>query len=80
MPDSIRLREYSRSGDTDGISRNSDGDPNLLGVNRNDDGRWLNAYNDTPLNRWNRDNAFAFAVPATHFISLPASCRESFVL
>lgn len=40
----------------------SDGDPNLLNVNRDNDGRWLNAYNDRPDNRWNRDNGFAFAV------------------
>ena len=40
----------------------SDGDPNLLDANRNGDGRWLNAYNDRPNNRWNRDNGFAFAV------------------
>ncbi len=40
----------------------SDGDPNLLGANRNDDGCWLNAYYDKPDNRWNRDNGFAFSV------------------
>ena len=34
----------------------------MLNANRNDDGRWLNAYNDRPDNRWNRDNGFAFAV------------------
>jgi len=34
----------------------------LLNANRNDDGRWLNAYNGRPDNRWNRDNGFAFAV------------------
>lgn len=43
----------------------SDGDPNLLYANRNDKGRWLNAYNDNPDNRWNDDNGFAFAVLAT---------------
>ncbi len=40
----------------------SDGDPNLLNVNRDDDGCWLNANYDRPGNRWNRDNGFAFAV------------------
>ena len=40
----------------------SDGNPNLLGANRNDDGRWLNAFWDNPDNTWNRDNGFAFAV------------------
>jgi|GEM_PF-1195315 len=62
MPDSIQPREHSRGGGTEDISRNSDGDPNLLGANRNDDGCWLNAYWDKPGNRWNRDNGFAFAV------------------
>ncbi len=40
----------------------ADGDPNLLSTNRNDDGSWLNAYNDRPDNKWNRANGFAFAV------------------
>jgi len=62
MPDSIQPREYSRGGGTDDISRNSDGDPNLLGTNRNGGGRWLNANFDEPGNRWNRDDGFAFAV------------------
>jgi len=42
------------------LCRFSDGDPNLLGVNRNDDGRWLNAYCDKPGNSWGRENGFAF--------------------
>jgi hypothetical protein len=62
MPDSIQSQEYSRGGGIGDISRNSDGDPNLLGANRNDDGVRLNAYWDKPGNRWNRDNGFAFAV------------------
>jgi hypothetical protein len=41
----------------------SDGDPNLLSLNRNDDGRWLNAYNGRPDNRWNRENGFVFLAP-----------------
>lgn len=62
MPDSIQPREYSGGGGTDDISRNSDGDPNLLGANRNGDGRWLNANFDDPGNRWNCGDGFAFAV------------------
>ena len=46
----------------DGVLHISDGNPNLLGANRNDDGRWLGAYWDNPDNRWNRENGFAFAV------------------
>ena len=53
----------------DGILHNSDGDPNLLGANRNDDGRWLNAYYDNPDNRWNRDNGFAFVSQVFLFLS-----------
>ncbi len=49
-------------GDPDDTLCNSDGDPNLLNANRNDNGRYLNAYNDKPDNQWNRDNGFAFAV------------------
>ena len=41
----------------------SDGNPNVLGLNRNDDGRWLNAYNGYPTNRWNRENGFVFLAP-----------------
>ncbi len=44
----------------DNILYNSDGDPKLLGVNRNDDENWLNAYYDNPDNRWNEDDGFAF--------------------
>src|SRR3989344_2787244 len=53
---------FTLGSDRDGALYNSDGDPNLLNANRNDDGRWLNAYYDNPDNRWNRDNGFAFAV------------------
>lgn len=46
----------------DGILHISDGNPNLLGANRNDDGRKLHAFCGKPDNRWNRENGFAFAV------------------
>ncbi|MBI2628249.1 MAG: hypothetical protein HYW71_02345 [Candidatus Niyogibacteria bacterium] len=38
------------------------GDPRLLDANRLDDGRWLNAFNVRPVNRWSRVHGFAFAV------------------
>ena len=41
---------------------NSDGNPNLLSANRNDDGRRLDTYYDNPDNRWNVDNGFAFVL------------------
>jgi len=47
----------------EGILYISDGDPNLLNANRDDDGRWLNTTYDNPDNRWNRENGFAFVVP-----------------
>ena len=66
----------------DEILRNSDGDPNLLNVNRNDNGRWLNTYYDKPDNRWNRNNGFAFVVSQlSSFLSCPvlADGRVSFL-
>ena len=60
MSNKIQPREYSKGGGMGGISRNSDGDPNLLNANRNDDGLWLNTTYDRPDNEWNRDNGFAF--------------------
>lgn len=39
-----------------------DGGPLLLGADREDDGRWLSAYDDGPDGRWDRDDGFAFAV------------------
>ena len=51
------------SSDMDGTSHVSDGDPNVLNANRNDDGRWLNTNWDKPGNQWNDDGVFAFPVP-----------------
>jgi hypothetical protein len=42
--------------------KDSDGDPNLLNADRNDDGQWLGAYCDSPGLGWNRGSGFAFAV------------------
>ena len=44
-------------------STDSDGNRNLLGLNRNDLGRKLNAYNGNPTNRWNRQSGFVFLAP-----------------
>ena len=62
MPNTIQPRENSRGGGTDDTSCNSDGDLNLLSANRNDSDYSLNAFNDNPDNRWNRENGFAFSV------------------
>lgn len=71
MPKTIQPREHSKGGGTGGslYVTDSDGNLNLLGVNRNDDGRWLNTYNGKPDNRWNREYGFVFLVPATAFVS-----------
>lgn len=42
--------------------KDSDGDPGLLGADRYDDSRWLNAYCGKPDDRWGRVCGFAFAV------------------
>ncbi|OGG62221.1 hypothetical protein A3C19_03050 [Candidatus Kaiserbacteria bacterium RIFCSPHIGHO2_02_FULL_54_22] len=41
----------------------SDGNPNVFNVNRNDDGLWLNANNGRPDNEWNPENRFIFLRP-----------------
>jgi hypothetical protein len=48
--------------------RISDGDPNVLYSNRNDDGQWLNANYENPDNKWNDNGGFAFEAPQlSHF-------------
>lgn len=72
MPHKIQPGEYSKGSGMDDILYNSDGNPNLLGTNRNDDGSWLNTYYDNPDNRWNRNNGFVFVVPQlSSFLSRP---------
>ena len=78
IPNTIQLREYSMGGDTDGKAYVSDGNPNVLNSNRNDDGQWLNSYWDNPDNEWDDNGAFAFPVPQLSlFLSLIS--RESFL-
>lgn len=79
MPNTIQPGEYSMGGGMDGASHASDGNPNVLNANRNDDGRWVNTYWDNPDNHWNTNGAFAFPVSANLFIS-PPHLRGSFVL
>ena len=47
----------------------SDGNPNVLNVSRNDEGRLVNANWDNPDNQWNDNGAFVFPVSANLFIS-----------
>ena len=66
---SLEIVKVSIGSGMEGILRISDGNPNLLGTNRNDNGSWLNAYYDNPDNYWNRDNGFAFASQVFLFLS-----------
>jgi hypothetical protein len=72
MPNKIQPKEYSAGGGTDATAHITDSDPNLLGANRDGDGRDLNAYYDNPGNRWNRDNGFAFALAQFSSFQHPA--------
>lgn len=63
-----------------GMPYNSDGNPNLLNVDRNDNGRRLNTNYDKPDNKWNRNNGFAFVLSQLSSFSLSTICRESFVV
>ena len=42
--------------------KDSDGDPTLLGVIRNNDGSWLGTYYGNLGSKWNRSSGFAFVV------------------
>ncbi|MEI6396980.1 MAG: hypothetical protein WCO48_02835 [Candidatus Taylorbacteria bacterium] len=44
------------------LIKDSDGDLNLLDADRDDDGRWLDAYYDGPDDRFRRESGFAFVV------------------
>jgi hypothetical protein len=63
IPNKIQSREYSKDSGVDDISYNSNGNPNLLGVNRNDNGSWLGAYVGAPVDGWGRDGGFAVSLP-----------------
>lgn len=62
IAESIQLREYSMGSGKDGKAYVSDGNPNILESDRNDDGRQVNAYYDNPDNYWNDNGAFAVPV------------------
>lgn len=79
MPNNIQPREYSKGGGNGGISRNSDGDPNLLNANRNDDSPWLNTTYDRPDNEWNRENGFAFVASKLSLFFLSLVIGRGFV-
>ena len=71
ITNTIQPGEHSVGGGMNGASHVSDGNPNVLNSNRNDDGSWVNTNWDKPDNQWNDNGACAFLVPATLFISRP---------
>lgn len=42
------------------MQSDSDGNPNVFNVERNDDGSWLNNNWAKPTNKWNANNEFVF--------------------
>ena len=48
----------------------SDGNPNIFNVKRNDDGFWLNNNWTNPTNKWNLDNEFVFRLRKCFFSAL----------
>ena len=80
MRNTIQPREYSKGSDMEGALyiTDSDGNPNVLNANRNDDGQWVNTYWDKLDNQWNDNGAFVFLVSAILFIS-PLLRQGSFI-
>lgn len=63
MPYAIQSGEYSTDGGLDGAAyiSDSDGNPNVFNVERNDNGKlWLDNDWTNPDNRWNLDNRIVF--------------------
>lgn len=68
MPNAIQPRELPARPSQGVVVRtahrtfptDSSGYPNVFNVDRNEDGRWLNANDARPENRWNPENAFVF--------------------
>lgn len=80
MRNTIQLwdwHESSKSGGTDGTLHitDSDGNPNLFKVDRNDDKLWLNDNDGRLDNRWNGNNRFVFLRRKSFHFSL-VSTRE----
>lgn len=85
MPDTIQLSEHLGGSGTGGIMHitDSDGNPKLFNVERNDDGkRWLNSNWGNADNEWNPEHVFLVAVPrnSRSFLSRSACGRFGRVL
>ena len=57
----------------DGVPRKTDsnGNPNVFNLKRNDDGLWLNNNWAKPSNEWNPNNKFAFRLRNCFLSALP---------
>jgi len=72
MPNKIQPREHSKGGDLDGALyiTDSNGNPNIFVLKRNDNGLWLNANYYNLDNFFNADNCFLFRLRhSLHFFS-----------
>ncbi len=81
MSNSIQSREYSKDGGIEDVLyiTDSDGDPNVFNVNRNDSELWLNANHAHSGNLWNPDNLWAFCPPRNCFLSPVIYWQEFFL-
>jgi len=76
MPDSIQSQKYSRDGGIDDASHitDSNGNPNVFYIKRNDDGKpWFNTNWINPDNEWNLDNEIVFRLCNSLYFSLVRS-------
>src|ERR1700733_14301561 len=63
----------------DGVAyiTDSDGNPNVFNVERDEDGLWLNNNFAKPTNKWNPENKFLFRL-RKYFLSALIGCGFSF--
>ncbi len=74
----IQSREYSRNGGLEEVMHitDSDGNPNVFELKRNDNGkRWFNANWTNPDDKWNLDNEVVFRLRKHAYFSF-AKARE----
>lgn len=66
--------------DMDGMAHitDSDGNPNVFKLERNEDGLWLNDNWTNSDNRWNPDNEFVFSL-RKYLLSRITKCGFSFL-
>ena len=73
MTNTIQSQECSKDGGADGHRHvtDSDGDPNVFNLNRNDDSKqWLNANYANPDNQWNLEDEIVFLLRKSLYFSV----------